>query len=96
MDITPIESLFAEGSETGVRPEARVAIARADVIVGVDADTQNEFTVYGTPALEESVQLGREVALRTVRIRLSQRAGELDKLVSLVRAIKRGQDSTIQ
>jgi hypothetical protein len=94
MKVTPIESLFHDGGERGLRPEARAAIARADVIIGVDSATQNEFTVYGTPAFEESVPIGKEVALRTVRIGFSEQAGELEKVVAIVRAIKRGQDYT--
>ncbi len=92
MDVIPIDSLFDETPGQGIRPDRRVAIARADVIIGVDAATQNEFTVFGTPALEESVRLGKQVAMRTLRIGISESKGELEKLVALVRAIKRGQD----
>jgi hypothetical protein len=87
-----MESLFDDAPGQGIRAERRVAIARADVIIGVDATTQNEFTVFGTPALEESVRIGKEVAMRTLRIGIDETRGELEKLVALVRAIKRGQD----
>lgn len=92
MDVIPLDALFVEGSEESLRPEARLAIARADVVIAVDLASQDAFTVFGTPALEESVQLGKQVALRTVRIGLSAKTGELEKLVAVVRAIKRGQD----
>ena len=92
MDVTPMDALFDEGPGSNLRAEMRAAIARADVIIAVDVATQNEFTVYGTPALEESVLIGKEVALRTLRIVLDERNGELDKLVAVVRAVKRGQD----
>lgn len=87
-----MESLFDDSSGQALRSERRVAIARADIIIGVDATTQNEFTVFGTPALEESVRIGKEVAMRTLRIGIDEARGELEKLVALVRAIKRGQD----
>jgi hypothetical protein len=90
MDVISMESLFDDSQ--GIRAERRVAIARADVIIGVDSATQNEFTVFGTPALEESVLIGKEVAMRTLRIGINETRGELEKLVALVRAIKRGQD----
>lgn len=92
MKVIPIETLFEDGSTTSLRAETRAAIARADVIIGIDAASQNEFTVFGTPALEETVTLGKEVALRTLRVALNVDNGELEKLVGVVRAIKRGQD----
>ncbi len=87
-----MDTLFDEGPGSNLRAEKRAAIARADVIIGVDVTTQNEFTVYGMPALEETVRIGKEVALRTLRVALDEQNGELEKLVAIVRAVKRGQD----
>jgi hypothetical protein len=81
MHIIPIKSL----SDTA---EARKALAKADVVIGVDVTSQRAFTVFGTPALEESIQFSTVGALRTVRISLDTEAGELEQLVALVQAIK--------
>lgn len=89
MDIIPIKTLFDDAEQTTPSAATRKALALADVIIGVDLDTQREFTVFGLPPLEETVRLGHEVALRTVRIGLHAKAGELEKLMSLVQAIKR-------
>jgi hypothetical protein len=88
MDVVSMKALFGETGGTSLSPEARAALARADVIVGVDVATQREFTIFGTPAFEETVQLDTDVAMNTVRVELDESAGELHKLVALVRAIK--------
>jgi hypothetical protein len=81
MDIIRIEAL-------GDSAEARQALARADVIIGVDESTQRAFTVFGTPSLEESFRLGRGMALRTLRVGIDASNGGLEKLVALVKAVK--------
>ena len=92
MDIIAAETLLDINAPPDQRAAARSAIAKAHVIIAVDSATQNEFTVYGTPALEETVRVGKEMALRSIRIVLTDRAGQLDRLVPLVRAIKAGQE----
>jgi hypothetical protein len=89
MDVIPLEAHLV-GDPRGLR-RARAAIAEADVVMPSAAQPK---CIHGvrTPAFEESVQLGKQVALRTVRIGLSDKPGELDRLVAVVRAIKRGQD----
>jgi hypothetical protein len=81
MNIIPLEAL----SNTA---EARKSLAEADVIIGVDEATGRAFTVFGTPSMEESVRIGKGMALRTLRVAISEASGELDKLVAQVRAIK--------
>jgi precorrin-6B methylase 1 len=88
MTVVSMKDLFGEAGIAGLSPEARAALSTADVIVGVDVATQREFTIFGTPAFEETVQLDSEVAMNTVRVELDEPAGELHKLVALVRAIK--------
>ncbi len=83
-----MKSLFGEKGSADLSPDARAALAQADVIVGVDVATQREFTIFGTPAFEDTVQLGTEVAMNTVRVELDEVAGDLNRLVALVRAIK--------
>jgi hypothetical protein len=68
--------------------DARQALADADVVIGVDVDSQRVFTVFGTPALEESIQFVRGGALRMVRVSVNKEAGELEQLVAMVQAIK--------
>ncbi|MBI3840174.1 MAG: hypothetical protein HY288_19810 [Planctomycetia bacterium] len=88
MQIIPIEALFAERLSTG----PRAALAKAEVIIGVDVPSQRQFTLFGTPALEESVQIGKRQALRTVRIEFNAQTGDLDKLVALIQLIKGRRD----
>lgn len=69
--------------------QARTALAEADVIVGLDASSQREFTVFGTPSLESSVTFKRPSAMRVVRVTVDCAAGELEQLAAMVRAVKR-------
>jgi hypothetical protein len=87
MNVVTIEALLDESCPVDRRMEARAAVLRADVIIAVDG-REREFTIYGTPPLEETVRVGSEVALRTVRIPLTGETGQLEKVVAIVRRIK--------
>jgi hypothetical protein len=73
--------------------EARQALAEADVVIAVDQASQRAFTVFGTPALEESIQFSKIGALRTVRVQVDKEAGELERLIALVRSVKGRHDA---
>jgi len=92
MDVIQIEALFDENLRPSFDPATRAAIADAEVVLAVEKASQSEYTVFGTPALEETVRLGEEVALPTVRIEFRDLPGQLEKVMSLVQSIKRGQD----
>ena len=83
MQVLTIESLGPRLDEP-----ARAALVEADLIIGVDAATEREFTVYGMPSLESSVSIKRPSAMRTVRVLLDCKNGELEDLVAIVQAIK--------
>jgi hypothetical protein len=85
MEILTIESLGPK-----LDAEARAALADADLIIGVDAAAQGEFTVYGTPSLESSGSIKRPSAMHTVRVLIDCKSGDLAQLVALVQAIKGG------
>jgi hypothetical protein len=83
MDVVTIET---DGVE--LTREARAALADADVIIGVETDTDREFTVFGTPSLESTVSLKRPGAMRVVRVPLSRSSDALSRLYALVRSVK--------
>ncbi|MGD9724305.1 MAG: hypothetical protein AB7O59_24130 [Pirellulales bacterium] len=83
MNITMIEVPTAAMSE-----ETRAALVEADVITGIDVQSECEFTIFGTPPLESTVTLKRPAAMRVVQIRLHGTEGELDELLTLVRRLK--------
>jgi hypothetical protein len=83
MDVLAIQAIGPNLSA-----DARAALAEADVIIGVDVAGQREFTVFGTPELEDSGSVKKPVALRTVRVFLDCAAGDLDELLALVQIIK--------
>jgi hypothetical protein len=92
MEYIQIETLFDDQLRPNFDPATRLAIADAEVVIAVDKASQSEYTVFGTPALEETIRIGQEVALPTVCIEFRDAPGQLEKLVSLVQSIKRGQD----
>jgi hypothetical protein len=83
MNAITIESLKGKLTD-----EARAALAQADVIIGVDSCTQCEFTVFGTPPLESTVNFKRPMAMRLVRVLVDSGSGELEQLAALVRSMK--------
>lgn len=87
MDVITIAALF-DDSDAERAAGYRNALAEADVVLGIDVSTQREFTVFGTPALEETIRLPSEQALRTLRVELSEPNSDLDKLTALVRILK--------
>lgn len=66
----------------------RAALEEADVVIGVDAATEREFTVFGTPPLESTCSLKRPSAMRVVRVPLDGKVWGLDQLIAAVRAVK--------
>ena len=57
METIPIAALFDEVTAQCPQVHYRKLLIRADVIIGLDLESQREFTVFGTPALEETVRL---------------------------------------
>lgn len=88
MEVHSIKSLFGSGGAAKLTDEARTAIQQADVIIGVDSGSQREFTVFGTPSLEQTMQVGEEVSMDTLRVEIDEKAGDLARLISAVRSIK--------
>lgn len=68
--------------------DLRAVLANADVIIGVDVQTQCEFTVFGIPPLESTVSFKKPSAMNIVKVRIDGNASELDALAKLVSAIK--------
>jgi hypothetical protein len=66
----------------------RATLCDADVITGVDVQTEQEYTVFGTPALESTVSLKRPSAMRVVKVRIHDVANDLERLAALVKELK--------
>ncbi len=82
-----MEVITIDSSHEPLNDEARAALAQADVITGVDALTDDEYTVFGTPPLESTMSLKRPAAMRVVQVRIQGAAG-LKALTEVVRAVK--------
>ena len=65
----------------------RAALAQADIITGVDVQTEEEFTVFGTPPLESTVSMKRPAAMQIVQVRIHGKR-DLDELVELVQTVR--------
>jgi hypothetical protein len=80
---------FLPGADND-QAELRRLIRRAEVVIAVDPTTQSEHTLFGTPSFEETIRIGHEVALETLRVEIDENAGELDQLSKLVQSVKVG------
>jgi len=60
----------------------------ADLILGSDVMSQQDFLVYGRDTLEEIARSGEERLLKIVRIELDEETEELEQLIGLVSEIK--------
>lgn len=83
METIPIEELVGVLS-----PQARTALVEADVVIGVDKSSQRQFTVFGTPPLESTVNLKKLSAMRVLRVSLDCDNEGLERLMALVRRVK--------
>jgi hypothetical protein len=83
-----MEVLAIRAIRPNLSADARAALAEADVIIGVDVVGQREFTVFGTPELEDSGSVKKPVALRTVRVFLDDAAADLEELIAMMQVAK--------
>lgn len=74
---------------------ARTALAAADIVLAVDNRTQNEFTVFGTPALESTMSLTSLTAMQVARVLFDYDCRQLEQLSRIVRRVK-GLDSSAE
>ena len=82
---------FLPGAEND-QAELRRLIRRAEVVIAIDTATQREHTLFGTPSFEETVRIGHDVALETLRIEIDESAGDLEQLSKLVQSVKGGSE----
>ena len=68
---------------------ARDLLAEADVVIAVDAGSQEEEVVHGHDKLERAIAAGHEDALVVLRVELDM---ELDDQDWLIEAIQGGED----
>jgi hypothetical protein len=92
MQVLRYDQLFDDARRSRLSAETRAAIATADVIVAFDKSSQLQFTVFGTPALEETLPVGAEISLSGLQIEFERRDGQLENLLNLVQSVKRGHD----
>lgn len=83
-----MDALSFEQLSPVLTAEARAALVAADVVLGVDRQSQCEFTVFGMPSLESTLTPNRPSAMRVLRVSLDSDKGELDRLLHIVRSAK--------
>jgi hypothetical protein len=71
-----------------VSEKARAALVAADVVIGIDRDTDREFTIFGMPSLETTTLIRQPSAMQILRVLLDCNNKELDRLLVLVRDVK--------
>ena len=83
MTVRTIESLGPIPAD-----DIRAAISDADVVIGVDIQTQREFTVFGMPPLDSSASFKKPSAMNIVRVCVDGKTAGLDALIALVSVLK--------
>jgi hypothetical protein len=66
----------------------RKQVFKADVVLGRDEQTGNEFVVYGRRFLQDSVELNRGVGAKIMYISILQATEELEMLLAAVQVAK--------
>ena len=88
MPAIPIHALFGEGMQPNLDADPRPALHGANLIVGVDVTTQDEFLVYGRDLLKRIIESGVAEEARCLKVALDVESKELEMLCALVRHIK--------
>ena len=87
-DIIPFEALFGEGRDPQAEVEYRRLLAVADVVFGIDVVRGKQSILFGSVSLENLVRTGQSKILGIVNVGLGQEAMGIEKLATLVQAIK--------
>ena len=85
-DPIPLEAFF--GEDVQVNPVTKDLVLQADVILGVDVMSGQEYVVYGKAALRRIAETGQGEDLRILRVALDEATDDLDKLCGLVMALR--------
>jgi hypothetical protein len=81
-DLIPLAAFC--GADMQVNTGTRGLVLEADVIVGVDVVTGQEYVVYGKAALKRIADTGQAEDLGILRVGIDASADELDRLCGLV------------
>ncbi len=78
----PLEAFWGENDR--VNPAARGLILQADLILGVDIMSRQEYVVYGKATLKRIAETGQGQDLRVLRVGIDAAGDDLDRLCGLV------------
>lgn len=68
--------------------QGRTALSDADIVLAVDNRSQQEYTVFGTPALEGTISMKSLSAMHIARILFDYDCQQLEELTAIVRSVK--------
>src|SRR5436190_12956981 len=87
----PLESFFAPQDEPGrldPNPAMLDRLRDAEVIIGIDVMTRNEFLLFGKKTLEEIVRTGKTTSPLFIEIDQGEESDELEKAVVMIETVK--------
>ena len=82
----PLAALL--GADMEINPTTKGLVLAADLIIGVDATSQQEYVVYGKAALKRIAETGQAEDLHVLRVAIDDQTEDLDKLCGLIMALK--------
>ena len=88
-DSIPVHAMFAaEGVGPNEENESWDTIEDADIILGLDVMSRNEFLIFGKDLLQEIVAGNSTVEARIIRVSMDQETNELERFLAIVQAVK--------
>ncbi len=82
----PLEAFFGEHDRTN--PVTADLVRQADVIIGVDVMSHQEYVIFGKPALKRISETGQPEDLHVLRVAIDAATEDIDKLCGLVMALR--------
>jgi hypothetical protein len=85
----PVHAMFA-ADNVGPNEEnnSQETIEEADVIMGVDVMSGNEFLIFGRDLLQKIVSGNSAQEARVLRVSMDQETDELERFLAIVQAVK--------
>jgi len=82
----PLEAFF--GEDMRINPVTAGLVQEADLIIGVDIMTRQEYVIYGKATLKRIAETGQAEDLRILYVAIDAQTEDLDKLCGLVMALR--------
>ena len=85
-DLIPLKAFLGQDME--INPATKDLVLQADLILGVDNASGQEYVVYGKAKLKRIAETDQAEDVRVLRVGIDASTEDLDKLCGLVMALR--------